>query len=102
MCSTSTLHSSSTDKTLNLDSLLIQLQHINSRWYHLGDTLGVPTATLDEINTQCTADQCMTEMLDAWLRTHTSHPTWKEVAGALRQMQQHQLANALDQVYVTG
>jgi len=42
----------------------------------------------------------MTEMLDAyaWLRTHTGHPT---VAEALTQMQQHQLANELNQVYIT-
>jgi len=40
-------------------------------------------------------DQRMTEMLDTWLRTHTSHPT---IAEALTQMQQHQLANELNEI----
>ena len=75
-------------------------------WFDLGDALDLPPSILDDIRGQfeTNPDQCMIEMVDAWLQRHLSRgsPTWTEVAEALRKINQNGLADALESVYYTG
>ena len=75
-------------------------------WFDLGDALDLPPSILDDIRGQFETNpqQCMIEMVDAWLQRHLSRgsPTWTEVAEALRKINQNGLANALENVYYTG
>ena len=91
---------------VNLDNLLIQLRDITPMWFELGDALDLPPSILDDIRGQFEANpqQCMIEVVDAWLHRHLSHgsPTWTEVAEALRKINQNGLADALESVYYTS
>ena len=90
------------DKTINLDALLIQLADAGALWYQLGEVLGVPRHTLDEIKEACAVSkQFMVEMLDAWLRLQP-YPTWREVASALQVIGATELASNILMVYSTG
>ena len=75
-------------------------------WFDLGDALDLPPSILDDIRGQFETNpqQCMIEMVDAWLQRHLSRgsPTWTEVAEALRKINQNGLADALESVYYTG
>ena len=75
-------------------------------WFDLGDALDLPPSILDDIRGQfeTNPEQCMIEMVDAWLQRHLSRgsPTWTEVAEALRKINQNGLADALENVYYTG
>ena len=42
------------------------------------------------------------EILDQWLRNFSGHPTWRDVANALRKINLQQLANNIEMVYETG
>ena len=65
--------------------------------------LGVPKRQLNDIASHHAAepDQCKVEMFDQWLRSHM-RPTWREVADALTQIHESELANSLREVYTTG
>ena len=75
-------------------------------WFDLGDALDLPPSILDDIRGQFETNpqQCMIEVVDAWLQRHLSRgsPTWTEVAEALRKINQNGLADALENVYYTG
>ena len=104
MSSFLTLIFSLPDKSLNLDNLLIQLQHVDiTKWHQLGEALGIPKRRLNDITFHHSAepDQCKVEVLDYWLRNCT-RPTWREVADALTQIHESELANSLREVYTTG
>jgi len=95
------------DKSLDLDNLLVQLQNVSSsKWYQLGEGLGVSAESLNQITTSfpLAPDQCKMEMLDFWLRNRTSggQATWREVAEALTRIDEGKLANELMGVYTTG
>ena len=101
------IYISTPDKSLDLDNLLVQLQNVpSSKWYQLGECLGVPAESLNKITNSFPSapDQCKIEMLDFWLRNRTSEgqATWREVAEALTRIQEHKLANELTGVYTTG
>ena len=98
---------STPDKSLDLDNLLVQLQNVpSSKWYQLGEGLGVPAESLNKITTSFPSapNQCKLEMLDLWLRNRTreGQAKWSEVAEALTRIQEHKLANELMGVYTTG
>ena len=46
-------------------------------------------------------EECMVEMLDYWLRHHPDHdqPTWKEIADAIEDIQDYNLARSIKEVY---
>jgi len=98
---------STPDKSLDLDNLLVQLQNVSSsKWYQLGEGLGVSAASLNQITASFPSapDQCKIEMLDFWLRNRTGEgqATWRKVAQALTRIDEGKLANALMRVYTTG
>lgn len=95
------------DKSLDLDNLLVQLQNVpSSKWYPLGEALGVSAESLNQITASfpLAPDQCKMEMLDFWLRNRSSggQATWREVAQALIRLNEDKLGNALMRVYTTG
>ena len=93
---------SNTDKLLNLDSLLIQLQtQVTPKWYQFGEAVGIENQTLIQFS-QYSAEQCIIEVLDYWLRKHTGTATWREIAKILRQIGLLQLASDIESVYETG
>lgn len=90
------------DNTLNLDSLLIQLQSkVTKKWYEFGKAIGVGKEVLEKY-LECTPDQSMIEVCDYWFRSHVGQPTWREVANALKKIKFHQLAIDIEKVYETG
>ena len=58
---------------------------------------GVPQELIDSYSGY-PPDQCLTEVLDYWLRQHTSRVTWTEVAHALKVVELNQLAEKAQQL----
>ena len=89
------------DEHLNLDSLLTQLcPHITPKWYEFGVAVGVTKEVLDK----CLGyppEECIVEVLDNWLRTRTTKPTWKDVAEGLCMIEFQQLAENVLKMYET-
>lgn len=97
-----TYHINNTDDCLNLDSLLIQLRsEVTPKWYQFGEAIGVGKKVLDKC-VKYSPEESIVEILDKWLRNHAGHPTWREVAEALRCIGSKQLAFDIEQVYETG
>ena len=70
---------SNPDESLNLDSLLIQLQaQVTQKWYQFGAAVGVPSDLLQQYSSY-TADEGLIEVLNYWLNNH-QNPTWRDVA----------------------
>ena len=58
----------------------------------------MPTEFLDGL--KCYPEQeYMVEMLDYWLRHHPDQPTWKEIADAIEDIHDHNLARSIKGVY---
>ena len=90
------------DDSLNLDTLLIQLQAaVTPRWYQLGEALEVNKEVLDRCS-NCPPEGSIVEILDQWLRNFSGRTTWRDVANALRKIDLHHLANDIERVYETG
>ena len=86
----------------NLDSLLNQLSpQVTSKWYELGLVIGIDTEILDEYSRH-PPRLCLVEVLEHWLRNNPSAPTWRNVAEALKEIELHELAASILEVYKTG
>lgn len=85
--------------SLNLDSLLIQLQDkVTQKWHQLGVALGVEKEILDRC-LNYPPEQSIVEMLDYWLRSvDLEKQNWREVARALREVERHQLAMEIESI----
>ena len=82
-----------TDKHLDLDNLLIQLQDdVTPHWYEFGVVVGVPKEILDKCK-DYPPDQCIVEVLDYWLMHHRGQLTWRDVAHAVNEINIHHLAD---------
>ena len=94
------------DKSLNLDSLLIQLRPIEDHYKQFGMVAGVPTDVLGEIESSCEKDyDALVEVCDRWLRKCRDEkvtPSWRIVAEILSLIGQYQLSHDLLDVYKTG
>ena len=91
-----------TDKTLNLDSLLIQIRHeVTPKWYQFGLAIGINKETLDEFS-NFPPEECIVEISDIWLRTSATAITWRDVGDTLKEAGCHQLAEKILKVYNTG
>ena len=88
---------------MNLDNLLIQLRsQVTPKWHQFGLAIGIAEEALAKYSSY-PPEECMVEMLDYWLRDHqTSKPTWRDVANALREIELHQLAESILNIYETG
>ena len=77
---------------MDLDSLLILLkEELTPKWYDFGLVVGVPPEMMDSYSGY-PLDQCLTEVLDYWLRHHAGTMKWTEVADALKAVELNQLA----------
>lgn len=89
----------STDESLDLESLLAKLQgRVSTQWFQFGLAIGVPKEVLKQLRGYPT-EQCLVELLDYWLRYHPDRPTWKELADAIEDIQDYELANSILRVY---
>ena len=70
---------------LTLSNLLVKLHgRASSHWYQLGLALGVPKSILEELRDYSDKD-ALVEILDYWLKDHSSCPhTWEDVGIALK------------------
>ena len=90
------------DDTLNLDTLLIQIKTaVTSRWYQLGEALGINKESLDRYSSY-PPEESIIEMLDQWLRSSPQRRTWRDVTDALWKTGLQQLASDIENVYETG
>ena len=77
---------------MDLDDLLILLKEdLTLRWYEFGLVVGAPMELMNSYSGY-PSDQCLTEILDYWLRHHFNQLTWTEVAQALKAIELDQLA----------
>ena len=94
------------DETLNLDSLLIQLNPMSKDFRLFGSVAGISPDTLDKIVASSAAPyDGLVEVCDAWLdkcRKEKTTPTWNAVADILSLIGQDKLSHNLMQVYITG
>ena len=84
---------------VDLDSLLILLkEELAPKWYDFGLIVGVPQDLMDSYSGY-PPDQCLTEVLDYWLRHHTGKVKWTEVADALKALELNQLAEKAQKLH---
>ena len=77
---------------MDLDSLLILLkEELAPKWYDFGLVVGVPQELMVSYSSY-PLDQCLTEVLDYWLRHHAGMMKWAEVADAVKAVELNQLA----------
>ena len=86
---------------LKISSLCTELR--GQDWQALGSQLNVPGATLSRIHQEYLSDprRCMAEMFDSWLK-QGEDVSWNQVAVALRNLHQMDLATRLIRKYCTG
>ena len=91
------------DKTVNLDSLLIQLRlQVTAKWHQFGVAVDIPDEILEQYSSY-PADERLMEVLDYWLKNSgTPGPTWRDVAKVLSDIELHELAEGIMNVYETG
>ena len=89
----------SADESLDLESLLAKLQgRVSTQWFQFGLAIGIPKEVLEQLRGY-PIEQCLIELLDYWLRYHPDRPTWKELADAIEDIQDYELANSILRVY---
>ena len=92
------MHPTVSRPSLSISLLLTELKDVTN-WNLLGVHLRVPESRLTEIETRYYQsqglDRCKKEVLGAWLKT-TPGASWKELVGALRQMDEEVLATRLE------
>ena len=89
------------DESLNLDDLLIQLRvHITPKWHQFGTAIDVPNDLLQQYSSY-PADERLIEVLNYWLNNH-QNLTWRDVAKVLHDIELHELAENIMDVYETG
>ena len=92
----------STDQSgLSLPVLVRELKGVD--WFELGTQLNVPQTELRIIYRQYYYDiiQCLTEMLNSWLRANPN-ASWAEIAVALKRSSQGDLATTLASKYCSS
>ena len=90
------------DKSLNLDSLLIQIRsQVTPKWYQFGVAVGISKETLDELS-NFPPEECVVEVLDLWLRRRETAATWRDVADVLKQIGLYLLAEKILKIYKLG
>ncbi len=88
---------------MNLDSLLINLQHLASKWQEIGIHLKVSAVELKSIQEHCKEvdSDCLVELFDKWLRS-TGTPTWKNITNALDAMGEHESSQNIVDILSEG
>ena len=71
---------------------------VNDQWHQFGLAIGVPGEFLEKLKGY-SEKECLVKLLDYWFRHHPDQPTWKEVADALEDIRDYQLARSIKRVY---
>jgi hypothetical protein len=74
---------------------------VTQNWYQFGVALGIEKDVLDRY-LNYPPEQSIVEILDHLLRRDVEQLSWMEVAGALRQINFHQLAEEIESITETG
>ena len=99
--SNSQMYACCTDKSLDLDSLLIQLKpQVTDKWKQFAEAVGL--SNIIQQLSKYGPDECIVEVFDQWLKSHPTKPTWRNVADVLNDIGLHQLAEDILKVYETG
>ena len=87
-----------------MDNLLVQLRsEVAPKWYEFGEAVKIQKSLLNSYAKHCDhSDDCLTEVLDYWLRYSDAKPTWMDVSNALKAINLLQLACNIEKVYTTG
>ena len=59
------------------------LYEARAKWYHIGIELELSLGTLDAIQSDFSATDCLTEMCSHWLRRIDPRPSWEALTKAL-------------------
>ena len=80
-------------------SLANRLSKIASnQWYQLGQKIGVPNEVLHDL-WGCSDAESLERVLDYWLKHHPDQPTWKEIADAVEDIKNAELAHLISSHY---
>ena len=77
--------SSLQSKKLTVNSLLLELESVSSKWYELALVLGVSADDLEKIRSKypnTNPDICMVEALGRWLKANV-HASWNDIVTAV-------------------
>ena len=86
---------------VTLDKLLVLLrEQVGPRWYDFGEAVGIDDVVLDSIAKTTFPDNCIVEVLDYWLKYFDDGTlSWRDVATAVRDINLHDLAYHIEQLY---
>ena len=88
---------------VSLGTLLLLLQEqVSPKWREIGEGLGISKMVLDSISSTCSPENYFGELLDYWLKYCDGKPTWSDVADVLYDIDLHELAQEIENVYETG
>ena len=60
----------------------------------------VPNEFLNELLTnEYPEEDCLSKLLNRWIRDHPDQPTWKEIADAIEELQDYSLASSIRGIY---
>ena len=88
---------------VSLDKLLLLLrEQVSPKWREFGDALGISEMVLDSISSACSPENYFVDLLDYWLKYCDGKPTWSDVANVLYNIDLHELAQDIENVYESG
>ena len=95
------------DELLTLDTLLIMLRGMCSKWEEMANELSVPKEKIEYIRkaTNGIAFDSLVEVCDWWMKflyDRKSQPTWKAIGKALKRIGCPELAKEVMEIYKTG
>ena len=89
------------DTTLDLDSLLIQLKpQVTPKWKEFANVVGL--SDMIKKLSKYSAEECIVEVCDQWLKNQPGKPTWRDLANVVKDIGLYQLAAGILTAYKTG
>ena len=90
-----------TTLTINeLDQVVKVLQPVQDKWFELGHTLLVPRQTLDTLFQHCSPENCLGEMIYAWMQSKYSTLSWETLRDAVAGIGERDLSQFINHQYV--
>ena len=90
-----------TTLTINeLDQVVKVLEPVQDKWFELGHALLVPRHTLNDLFQHCSPDNCLREMLHAWMQSKYSTLSWETLRDAVAAIGERDLSQFINHQYV--
>ena len=87
--------------TINeLDQVVKVLQPVQDKWFELGQALLVPRHTLDTLFQHCSPENCLGEMIYAWIQSKYSTLSWETLSDAVAGIGERDLSQFINHQYV--